>query len=256
MKSIIRIIQKLRKKSLVCLGGIRLDEVNLTNLKKNKKKSNEEVYLDVKEITSKNTYYFFKRVIDIIGSLFGLILLSPIFLIVSLMIKKEDSEGPVFFSQNRVGRNGKLFKMYKFRSMCIDAEKRLELLLEHNEIDGPMFKIKDDPRVTKIGKFIRKTSIDELPQLWNVLKGEMSLVGPRPPLLREVKEYSSYDSQRLLVKPGCTGLWQVSGRSSVGFDEMIYLDLKYIKNQSILSDLKIMLKKHGGKNLFKKIHIT
>ena len=125
--------------------------------------------------------------------------------------------------------------------MCVDAEEKLATLLQHNEVEGAMFKIKDDPRVTKIGKFIRKTSIDELPQLLNVLKGEMSLVGPRP-LIREVSEYSNYDLQRLFIKPGCTGLWQVSGRNHVGFNEMVYLDLKYINESSIVNDLKIMLK--------------
>ena len=126
--------------------------------------------------------------------------------------------------------------------MCVDAEEKLEFLLQHNEVQGAMFKMKEDPRVTKIGKFIRRTSIDELPQLFNVLKGEMSLVGPRPPLQREVDEYSMYDTQRLLVKPGCTGLWQTSGRNEVGFQEMVRLDLYYIKNSSLLYDLKIILK--------------
>lgn len=126
--------------------------------------------------------------------------------------------------------------------MCVDAEEKLETLLQHNEVEGAMFKMKDDPRVTKIGKFIRKTSIDELPQLLNVLKGEMSLVGPRPPLVREVAEYSAYDRQRLLIKPGCTGLWQVSGRNHVGFDEMVRLDLRYISKLSIKNDLKIVMR--------------
>ena len=157
-------------------------------------------------------------------------------------IKKEDPSGPVFFSQDRVGKDEKIFKMYKFRSMCTDAEEKLKDLLEHNEVDGPMFKIKEDPRVTKIGKFIRKTSIDELPQLWNVLKGEMTLVGPRPPLIREVYMYTEYDKQRLMVKPGCTGVWQVSGRNDLHFDEMVELDLKYIECMSLKNDLKIIVK--------------
>lgn len=132
--------------------------------------------------------------------------------------------------------------MYKFRSMVSNAEELLESLLTENEIEGHMFKIKEDPRITKVGRFIRKTSIDELPQLWNVLKGEMSLVGPRPPLVREVEEYSSYHKQRLQVTPGCTGLWQVSGRNNVGFEEMVALDLEYISKRSIITDLKIILK--------------
>jgi lipopolysaccharide/colanic/teichoic acid biosynthesis glycosyltransferase len=129
--------------------------------------------------------------------------------------------------------------------MCVDAEEKLADLLAYNEVDGAMFKIKDDPRVTKIGKFIRKTSIDELPQLWNVLKGEMSLVGPRPPLIREVAEYTEYDNQRLLVKPGCTGVWQVSGRNDIGFDEMVQLDIDYIDNLDFWNDVKILFKTVG-----------
>lgn len=193
-------------------------------------------------VEKKYFYRFIKRLVDIIGSSVGLILLSPLFLIVAILMKKEEPKGPIFFSQIRVSKNEKQFKIYKFRSMCIDAEEKLADLLKHNEIEGAMFKMKDDPRVTKIGKFIRKTSIDELPQLWNVLKGDMSLVGPRPPLLREVAEYTTYDKQRLLVKPGCTGLWQVSGRNEVGFDEMVELDIRYIKTLSISNDIKIIFK--------------
>lgn len=203
---------------------------------------NNEINISKEEINSKYVYFFVKRLIDIMGSFVGLIVLSPLFLVVAYKIKKEDPEGPVFFSQDRVGKNEKIFKMYKFRSMCVDAEEKLETLLQHNEVEGAMFKMKDDPRITKIGKFIRKTSIDELPQLLNVFRGEMSLVGPRPPLVREVAEYSVYDRQRLLIKPGCTGLWQVSGRNHVGFNEMVRLDLKYINNLSIKNDLKIILK--------------
>lgn len=190
----------------------------------------------------KRSYLALKRLMDILGSIIGLLITSIIFLFVSLAIKIEDPKGPVFFSQTRVGKNGKEFKMYKFRSMVTDAEARLESLLKHNETTGAMFKMKDDPRITRVGKFIRKTSIDELPQIWNVLKGDMSLVGPRPPLLREVAEYNDYDKQRLLVVPGCTGLWQVSGRSNIGFKEMVELDLKYIKKQSIFYDIKIIFK--------------
>lgn len=215
-----------------------MDEVGASNLEE----KNNKIYLDRQKVEAKVVYHFIKRAIDICGSSLGLIVLSPLFLIVGYMIKKEDSGGPIFFSQDRVGKNGEVFKMYKFRSMCIDAEERLALLLEHNEVEGAMFKMKDDPRVTRIGKFIRKTSIDELPQLWNVLRGEMSLVGPRPPLIREVIEYSEYDKQRLLVKPGCTGLWQVSGRNQVSFNEMVQLDLEYIKSQSLFLDIKVIMK--------------
>ncbi|WP_242257470.1 sugar transferase, partial [Bacillus cereus group sp. BfR-BA-01379] len=153
-----------------------------------------------------------------------------------------DPKGTVFFKQARVGKSGREFYMYKFRSMSTDAEEKLKDLLKYNEVSGAMFKMKDDPRVTKIGKFIRRTSIDELPQLINVLMGDMSLVGPRPPLLREVNEYTDYQKQRLLVTPGCTGFWQVSGRSSLGFEEMVELDLTYIQNRNIFLDFKIIFK--------------
>ncbi|QYF85486.1 sugar transferase [Brevibacterium sp. PAMC21349] len=183
-----------------------------------------------------------KRSIDIIGSLIGLMILSPIILLIAILIKIEDPKGPIFFKQVRVGKDETEFQMYKFRSMVSDAEERLKDLLALNEVSGAMFKMKEDPRITKIGKFIRKTSIDELPQLWNVLKGDMSLVGPRPPLPREVVEYSSYDRQRLLVIPGCTGLWQVSGRSNLNFDQMVMLDLKYIEDRTFWFDFKIIIK--------------
>ncbi|MGE6754768.1 sugar transferase [Rossellomorea sp. NPDC071047] len=195
-----------------------------------------------------------KRIIDIIGASIGVCLLSGLFLIVAILIKIEDPKGPIFFSQKRVGKNGREFNMYKFRSMVADAEERLFELLKLNETTGAMFKMKNDPRVTKIGRFIRKTSIDELPQLFNVLKGEMSLVGPRPPLIREVAEYTSYDKQRLLVTPGCTGLWQVSGRSNIGFNEMVELDLNYIKKRNTWFDIKIIFKTvlllFGSKNAY------
>ncbi|WP_449598720.1 sugar transferase [Niallia sp. Marseille-Q9988] len=205
----------------------------------------QSLYLEKKKNISVNTarsYLVMKRAIDIIGSFCGLVVLSFCFVIIAFLIKIEDPKGKVFFKQLRVGKNGRKFYMYKFRSMASDAEERLKELLVLNEVSGAMFKMKDDPRVTKVGKFIRKTSIDELPQLFNVLKGDMSLVGPRPPLPREVEEYSAYDKQRLLVTPGCTGLWQVSGRSNIGFEEMVELDLYYIKERSIFFDCKIMLK--------------
>ena len=206
------------------------------------------------EFEEKKAYTILKRGMDIIGAITGLVFLSWLFLIVAVLIKIEDPKGTVFFKQIRVGKNGKEFYMFKFRSMVSDAEERLKDLLKYNEIDGAMFKLKEDPRVTKIGKFIRKTSIDELPQLWNVLKGEMSLVGPRPPLPREVKEYTNYDKQRLLVIPGCTGLWQVSGRNSLNFKQMVELDIEYISNRTVLLDIKIIYKTVflflGSKNAF------
>lgn len=187
-------------------------------------------------------YRFIKRVFDFVASLLGLIILSPLFLIIAIAIKVEDPKGAVFYSQTRLGRGEVPFKMYKFRSMVSNADELLEKLLKDNEIDGAMFKMQDDPRVTKIGHFIRKYSIDELPQLLNVLQGSMSLVGPRPPLPREVEEYSDYDKQRLAVKPGCTGLWQATVRNSVGFDEMVKLDLTYISKRSVAFDVYILFK--------------
>ena len=196
----------------------------------------------IKLTKAKTSYLFLKRIVDCLFALTGLILLSPVFLLIMLLIKIEDPKGPVFFKQLRSGKNGEEFYMYKFRSMCVDAESKLEALLHQSDVEGAMFKMKDDPRVTKIGRFIRKTSLDEFPQLVNVLKGEMSLVGPRPPLPREVRQYTSRDKQRLLVTPGCTGLWQVSGRNNLSFEEMIELDLKYISNLSLMNDMKILVK--------------
>ncbi|MFA1508067.1 sugar transferase [Priestia aryabhattai] len=187
-------------------------------------------------------YNFCKRSLDILGASIGIIVLSWLLFIIIAAIKIDDPKGPIFFKQQRVGKNEQKFYMFKFRSMVTNAEAQLESLLKYNEINGAMFKMKHDPRITRVGRFIRKTSIDELPQLWNVLKGDMSLVGPRPPLNREVKLYSDYDKLRLLVTPGCTGLWQVSGRSNIGFKEMVELDLKYIEKRTILYDIKIILK--------------
>lgn len=183
-----------------------------------------------------------KRFIDIVGATLGIVVLIPVFIVVSVLIKLQDRSGPVFFKQKRVGENEREFYMYKFRSMVTNAEDLLKELADKNEIQGAMFKIKNDPRITPIGKFIRKTSIDELPQLWNVLKGEMSLVGPRPPLPAEVEQYTTREKQRLLVRPGCTGLWQVSGRNRLSFDQMVELDLNYIRTRSTKQDLKIILK--------------
>lgn len=186
-------------------------------------------------------YLGLKRTVDILISLTWLILLFPFFLAVAAVIKL-DSPGPVFFTQERSGYKGRIFKMYKFRSMVMDAEQRLEMLKDKNETSGNMFKIKKDPRVTRFGRFIRKTSIDELPQLFNVLRGDMSLVGPRPPIVREVAKYDAWQNLRLSVKPGLTGLWQISGRSDLGFEEMVRLDLKYIRERSFRYDLIIILK--------------
>ncbi|MDM8129773.1 sugar transferase [Paraclostridium benzoelyticum] len=186
-------------------------------------------------------YLFLKRLIDITGSLIGLIILSPIFIVVSIAIKVEDPKGSIFFGQERNGKYPKTFKMYKFRSMVHNAEELLEQLKAQNEMNGPAFKMKNDPRITKVGKFIRKTSIDELPQLINILKGDMSFVGPRPPIPREVAEYDEYQLQRLSVKPGLTCYWQVSGRNNIDFEEWIELDLKYIKERNIFIDIKLIM---------------
>lgn len=189
-----------------------------------------------------DTYSYIKRFFDVIFSVIGLVVLIIPFLIVALFIKRDDPEGSIFFKQERVGKNGQQFSMYKFRSMYCDAENKLDDLLEHNEIEGAMFKMINDPRITPIGKIIRKYSIDEFPQLFNVIKGEMSLVGPRPPLPREVEQYSSHDKQRLSITPGITGLWQVNGRNALSFQEMVDLDIKYIETVSLIMDVKILFK--------------
>lgn len=200
--------------------------------------------IDLENIQTNNSIFYIvsKRIIDIIGSLAGLIFLSPLFLIVAILIKLEDPKGKVFFSQERNGKYPATFKMYKFRSMVHNAEELLEKLKDQNEQTGPVFKMKDDPRITKVGKFIRKTSIDELPQLFNVLRGDMSLVGPRPPIPREVEQYTTYQMQRLGVKPGLTCLWQVGGRNSVDFDGWVELDIEYIQKRSLWLDIKLIIK--------------
>jgi exopolysaccharide biosynthesis polyprenyl glycosylphosphotransferase len=183
-----------------------------------------------------------KRALDIAGSSIALLLASPIFLLTSLLIKLED-QGPIFFKQTRVGYRGRHFMMWKFRSMVVNADKIKDLLAAQNEMaGGVLFKMKEDPRITFVGKYIRKYSIDELPQLWNVLKGDMALVGPRPSLPKEVAEYSAEDRQRLVVKPGLTCLWQVSGRSEINFSGQVQLDLDYIRSSSLLTDIKLLLK--------------
>ena len=186
------------------------------------------------------SYFIIKRMIDIIGSLCGILLLLPVMIVVAIWIKLG-SKGNVFFKQERVGQDGRGFIMYKFRSMCTDAEYLLEKLQDKNEMSGPMFKIKEDPRVTKVGRFIRKTSIDELPQLINILKGEMSLVGPRPSLPKEVAQFNSFQKQRLVAKPGLTCYWQVSGRSDVSFKEWMEMDVQYIEERNTWIDLRLII---------------
>ena len=186
-------------------------------------------------------YEAIKRLIDIICSFVGILVLSPLFIIIAIIIKFT-SKGPVFFSQKRVGKYGREFDMYKFRSMVVNAEELKEKLAAQNEMSGPMFKMKDDPRVTKVGKFIRKTSLDELPQLWNVLKGDMSLVGPRPSLPKEVAQFEDWMYKRLEVKPGLTCYWQVSGRNNIDFEDWMKLDIRYVEEKNLWIDIKLICK--------------
>ena len=198
-----------------------------------------------------NTAFFIKRAFDLIISLVAVLMLAPVFLIIALLVKRDG--GPVFFRQTRIGLNGREFKMLKFRSMCVDAEAKLKDLLAKNEkASGITFKMKDDPRITKIGRILRKSSLDELPQFWNVLAGEMSLVGPRPPIPREVALYSQADRRRFLVKPGITCLWQVGerqgglleigDRNAIDFPEQVNLDVRYIESQGLWKDFVILMK--------------
>ncbi|WP_418223320.1 sugar transferase [Clostridium isatidis] len=225
----------------------------MDNINSNISIRNTEQSVVINKKENKVVYNFIKRTIDIIGSLCGLILLSPLLLVMGVLIKL-DSKGPIIFAQKRVGLNGKQFKMYKFRSMIVNAEELKDKLKENNEMSGPMFKMKDDPRITKVGKFIRKTSIDELPQLINVLKGEMSLVGPRPSLPKEVEAFDLWMLKRLEVKPGLTCYWQVSGRNSIDFENWMKLDIKYVNDRSLLLDIKLIFKTFfvlfGDKNAY------
>ena len=204
----------------------------------------EQIYVDKDKVQGRYFYHSVNRIFDFLASGIALIVLSPLFLYLALRVRHEDG-GPAFYSQERIGKNGKPFKMYKFRSMVVNADQMIEELEDQNEIDGAMFKIKNDPRITKIGQIIRKYSLDELPQLYNVLIGDMSLVGPRPPLPSEVEEYSEYDKQRLEVTPGCTGLWQVTRRNEADFDEMVWLDIIYINNSGLWEDFKLIIKTVG-----------
>lgn len=191
------------------------------------------------------TKMFFKRTIDFIGGLVGTIISLPIILITAIPLLIE-SPGPLIFKQQRVGKNGRIFNIYKLRSMYTDAEERKKALMEQNKMDGLMFKMDNDPRITKVGRFIRKMSIDELPQFWNVLKGDMSLVGTRPPTVDEFEQYESHHKRRLSLYPGITGLWQVSGRSNINdFEEVVKLDCQYIDNWSLSLDIEILVKTVG-----------
>jgi lipopolysaccharide/colanic/teichoic acid biosynthesis glycosyltransferase len=191
-------------------------------------------------IKKKRVYQVIKRIFDIVASIVGLIVLAPLFLVVAILIKREDG-GPIFFIQERTGLNNKPFKMYKFRTMCENAAEMHKFLLEQNELDGPAFKMKEDPRITRIGKFLRHTSIDELPQLLNILRGEMSVVGPRPLPVYETDQMTDYQNTRHLVKPGLTCYWQVMGRTEVPFEEWMELDQKYLEKRSIATDIGLIV---------------
>lgn len=208
-----------------------------------KQQSASNVDIPEEDFNEKPMYAFIKRLVDIVISALFLIVLSPVFLIIIILISLDDKKGQPIFSQMRCGKNGKQFRMYKFRTMCVDAEEKLKHLQEENEMDGPVFKIKDDPRITRIGKFLRATSIDEFPQLINILIGDMSFVGPRPALPSEVAEYSERDKFRLRVIPGLTCYWQIMpNRNSTTFDEWMELDRKYILERNLLLDLKLVFK--------------
>jgi exopolysaccharide biosynthesis polyprenyl glycosylphosphotransferase len=238
-RKIMRIVRECERRSVVArivpdLFQLSLSQVDVDDL-------GGVPLIGVREVGFSQTALVIKRALDIVGALFLLLVGSPLLGLIALAIK-IDSEGPIVFRQTRVGLGASPFLMYKFRSMHQDAEEELDEVRDLNEADGPLFKIRDDPRVTHVGRFLRRTSLDELPQLWNVLRGEMSLVGPRPPLPCEVKEYQEWHKKRLEVSPGMTGLWQVSGRSLLSFEEMVLLDIYYIENWSIWLDLKIMVR--------------
>ena len=202
--------------------------------------------VDMREIYEKKPvlYKMIKRLFDIFGSVAAMVILSPVFIVTSIAVKACDG-GPAFYSGMRYGKDMKIFPMHKFRSMCVDAESKTEKYLRTGDINGLAFKIKNDPRVTTVGRFIRRTSIDELPQLWNVFKGEMSLVGPRPIQVTD-KEINEYEKQRRIVKPGITCFWQVSRREFVPWDEWVDMDLRYIREMSILTDIRIMFETVGA----------
>lgn len=199
------------------------------------------------ELKRKRVYWIFRRAQDVFFSSLALLVLSPLLLLIALVIFIDDPKGSPIFSQIRCGRNGKPFKFYKFRSMYVDAEDRLDDLIKYNEKDGPVFKMKNDPRITRVGHFIRKTSLDELPQLVNIWRGDMSIVGPRPALPREVEQYDEYQRQRLFVQPGLTCYWQIQPhRDQISFEEWIDLDIKYIKERSFWVDWMIIFRTVGA----------
>lgn len=243
IESVKEMIMEFEAMGILCHYSIEIDELNLEG-----KEAGTFAGFSVVSFSLQNMDYrrlMIKRFMDIVGSLLGLLITVIIFPFVALAIKIE-SKGPVIFKQERIGKNGRRFQMYKFRSMYQDAEERLAELQEHNEVNGLMFKLENDPRITKVGRFIRRTSIDEMPQFWNVLKGDMSLVGTRPPTNNEFERYNSYYRRRLCITPGLTGMWQVNGRSDItDFDEVVKLDLEYIDQWSLWLDCKLLLQTIG-----------
>lgn len=220
--------------------------VPVDNAKKSSRFTPAELERIAKGIDGRIFYAAIKRLLDVAFSLVVLIGLSPLYILIALAVWIDDPHGSSLFFQERVGKHGKTFKMVKFRSMYTDAEDRLDELLDANEKDGPVFKIKKDPRITRVGKFIRKTSLDELPQFWNVLVGDMSIVGPRPALPREVRQYSLHDQLRLVVRPGITCYWQTRrNRDSITFDEWVNLDLLYILKAGLWTDTKLIIQTVG-----------
>ena len=207
-------------------------------------KNSSTVRVDINRervLKDKRAYWVMRRTQDIILSILALIILWPIMLIIAFVIYIDDPKGSPIFSQIRCGRSGKEFKLYKFRTMCVDAEEKLEPLRGSNEMEGPAFKIKNDPRITRAGRILRRVSLDELPQLWNILKGDMSIVGPRPPLPREVELYDAYQRQRLYITPGLTCYWQIQPRrNDLSFDEWMELDIQYVRERSFWVDWKII----------------
>ena len=209
----------------------------------NEMPSQQQSAVRTEEFRDRKGFTAFKRVQDVCLSVFALIVLSPLLLLIAALIVIDDPKGGPIFSQMRCGKDGKEFRFYKFRSMCVDAETRISDLIKDNEMDGPAFKIKKDPRITRIGGILRRTGLDELPQLWNIIKGDMSIVGPRPPLPREVAQYNDYQKQRLSVTPGLTCYWQIQPqRNDLSFDQWMELDLKYIRERSFLVDWMIILR--------------
>ena len=222
--------------------------VDMAQSMKERTVDRELVTLDRNEqLHTRRGYWALRRGQDIFFTVLALLIIWPVMLITAIVIWLDDPHGSPVFAQTRCGRDGKLFKMYKFRSMYVDAEERLNELLKDNEMDGPAFKIKDDPRITRVGRVIRKVGLDELPQLWNILRGDMSIVGPRPALPREVEQYTELQKQRMYVTPGLTCYWQIQPkRNEISFDEWMELDLKYIQERSFWVDWKIIFKTVGA----------